>query len=107
MLGVQGWRDYHLPARVNGLVVQSAGSSDGFYTIDLRIEQLTVKSQTVALVDVSFIRVEVLPWVREGAPLPVKKGDEVCVSGNLMWDGDGFLEIHPKRALEISKNKCP
>jgi hypothetical protein len=106
MLGIQGWRDYHLSGTVSGAVVQCAGSSDGLYTVDVAIGQLTIQGQTVALVNSTFIRVEVFPWVRENAPLPVKNGDEVCVSGKLMWDGDGFLEIHPRHANEISKDKC-
>jgi hypothetical protein len=107
MLGIQGWRDYHLAARVGATVVQSAGSTDGLYTIDLRIQHLNVGSQMVELLRPSFIRIEVFPSVRKGAPLPVNAGDELCIGGKLMWDGDGFLEIHPKRADEIRRGNCP
>jgi hypothetical protein len=109
MLGIQGWRDYHLPANVRGTVVQAVGSSDGLYTIDLAIKQLTVDGRVVQLQRASFVRVEVLPFVRIGAPLPVCKDDEIRVSGELMWDADGFLEVHPKHAREIAtvKYKSP
>lgn len=107
MLGIQGWRNYRLPARVSGKVVQAAGSSDGLYTIDLAIENLSVDGKPVRLSRPSFIRVEVFPLVRHGAPLPVCKDELVCISGKLMWDGDGFLEIHPKHPNEILKGTCP
>ena len=107
MLGIQGWRDYHLPARVNAKVVQAAGSTDLFYTIDLKIESLTVGGEDVRTPEGgSFIRVEVLPRVRVGARLPVQPDQSVCISGKLMWDADGFLEIHPNTAKQIEVCSC-
>jgi len=105
ILGIQGWRNYHLPAKVSGTVVHAAGSSDGLYTIDLEIYDLTLANQSVPLLHSSFIRVEAFPWVRFGAPLP-REGDGACVSGKLMWDGDGFLEIHPTSSSQIKPGKC-
>jgi hypothetical protein len=105
ILGVQGWRNYHLPAQVSGTVIHAAGSSDGLYTIDLEIDGLMVANQSVALFHPSFIRVEVFPWVRFGALLP-RKGEKACVSGKLMWDGDGFLEIHPGTSSQVKPGKC-
>jgi hypothetical protein len=101
MLGIQGWRNYHLPASVSGTVVQAVGSTDGFYTIDLAIQELTVDAQPVRLLRASFIRIEVLPLARKDPPLPVCKSEEVRISGKLTWDADGFLEIHPKHSNEI------
>ena len=106
MLGIQGWRDYHLEARVSGRVVHGAVSSDGLYTIDLRLDSLTVSNRSVRLICPSFIRVEVFPRARKGEHLPVTPGDAYCISGRLMWDGDGFLEIHPRHAADISAVKC-
>ena len=107
-MGIQGWRDYHLSARVNGTVIQAAGSTDGLYTIDLRILQLHVGDQAVVLPEhLVFIRIEVFPFVRGGAPLPVHAYDKVCISGKLMWDADGFLEIHPKNSKDILRRSCP
>lgn len=97
LLGVQGWKDYHLLAQVSGTVVQATGSDDGLYTIDLQIRQLTVGGQLVELSHGSFIRVEVFPFVRIGAWVPVFERDDLCIAGALMWDADGFLEIHPKK----------
>jgi hypothetical protein len=107
LLGVQGWRDYHLAATVRGNVVHAAGSTDGLYTIDVQIDQLYLDSQPVRLgFSPAFIRIEVFPFARIGAPLPVRKNDPVCVSGKLMWDADGFLEIHPKRPSDFAERRC-
>jgi|SRR5579864_2541420 len=102
ILGIQGWKDYHLTAQVDGTVVQVAGSTDGLYTIDVSIKQLKVADRLVTLAHPSsFIRVEVFPFVRIGAHLPRHAKDSVCISGKLMWDADGFLEIHPQQAVQI------
>jgi hypothetical protein len=107
VLGIQGWKDYRLPATVKGKVVQAAASTDLLYTIDLRIEELHVDAKFVALpVSPTFIRVEVFPFVRIGAPLPLHQGDEACVSGALMWDADGFMEIHPKNRRDFWAKHC-
>jgi hypothetical protein len=107
MLGIQGWRNYHVRVVADGAVVQAASSTDGFYTIDIAVKHLVVDGETVRLEHQSYIRAEVKPWVRRGAPLPVSKGDDVCVSGSLMWDGDGFLEAHPRRGSDILGQTCP
>lgn len=106
MLGVQGWRNYHVLAQVDGTVVHAASSSDGFYTIDIGVRYLVVGGDSVKLMHDSFIRVEVKPWVRKGAPLPVSENSNVCIVGSLMWDGDGFLEIHPQKAADIVPRSC-
>jgi hypothetical protein len=106
MVGIQGWRDYHLRATAKGTVIHATWSTDFFYTIDLRIEQLSVQRQAVRLpTHPTFIRIEVFPLVRIGAPLPVREGEEIIVSGKLMWDADGFLEIHPKKRKDFETPK--
>jgi hypothetical protein len=107
MLGIQGWRNYHVHIVAGGAVVQAASSTDGFYTIDIAVKHLAVDGETIKFEHMSYIRAEVKPWVRRGAPLPVAKGDNVCVSGSLMWDGDGFLEVHPGRGSDILRQACP
>jgi len=106
LLGIQGWKDYHLQAQVSGTVTHAAGSDDGLFTIDVQVAHLRVGDRPIELLRPSFIRVEVFPLVRVGAQLPKKEGDNVCVSGKLMWDADGFLEIHPKKSQQIQLHPC-
>jgi hypothetical protein len=107
MLGIQGWRNYRMDARVSGSVTHASGSDDGFYTIDIEIDALNVNGASELGAKGRFIRVETLPWVRPGAPLPVKSQESVCIFGGLWWDADGFLEIHPRRSTDVKKGFCP
>jgi hypothetical protein len=107
MLGIQGWHNYHMDARVSGNVTHASGSDDGFYTIDIAIDGFVVDGQPATKAKGRFIRVEMLPWVRPGAPLPVGSGDPVCILGGLWWDADGFLEIHPRKSADMKKGLCP
>jgi hypothetical protein len=106
MWGIQGWRNYHIQAQVTGIVTHAAGSTDGLYTIDVRITDLTLNHKEVSISCPSFIRIEVFPLVRFGAPLPHYPGDVVCIAGGLYWDADGFLEIHPAKSRDISRGQC-
>ncbi|HEV2711395.1 MAG TPA: hypothetical protein VGU67_14355 [Edaphobacter sp.] len=107
MLGIQGWHYYQMDAKVSGRVTHAAGSDDGFYTIDIEIDELRVDGKYANNTTGKFIRVETLPWVRRGAPFPLKSQDSVCIFGGLWWDADGFLEIHPKNSRDIKKHLCP
>jgi hypothetical protein len=107
MLGIQGWRDYRMRATAGGKVVYSAGSTDGLYTIDLQLDRLYVENWPAPLPQSpTFIRIEVFPLARFRAPLPVRKSEDVCISGKLMWDADGFLEIHPKKRTDFEQSRC-
>lgn len=100
-LGIRGWRNYRRSAVVSGRVVHSASSSDGLYTIDLEVSSLVVDSVPVDLDSRRYIRIEMFPHTRKHPPLPLHEDCRVKVSGTLMWDADGFLEIHPQKAEDL------
>jgi hypothetical protein len=95
-----------MAAKADGTVEQQAGSTDGLYTIDLRLNNLTVAGTPIPLAKVSYLRIEVFPSAKRGAQLPVKVGDQLCISGKFMWDGDGFFEIHPHTGRDIQRQSC-
>jgi hypothetical protein len=72
-------------------------STDGFYTIDVALEALTVGGETAPAG--RFLRLEVEPGTRAHevcVKAPVKEGTLVTFGGALVVDTDGpFLEIHP------------
>lgn len=105
-LGIQGWHDYHMVAQADGVVEHQAGSTDGLYTIDLRLNSLTVAGTLIPLAKISYLRIEVFPRAKRGAQLPVKVGDQLCISGKFMWDGDGFFEIHPPTGQDVQHQSC-
>jgi hypothetical protein len=96
-----------MDARVSGSVTHASSSDDGFYTIDIEIDTLSVNGASAPNAKGRFIRVETLPWVRSGAPLPVTSQEPVCILGGLWWDADGFPEIHPRRSADVKKGFCP
>jgi len=101
MNGVQGWRDYRINIAIDGKVAQLAHSLDGMTTVDLEVRRVKM-SQTIP-VDVpnKFLRMEIFGYVGRHLQVAALQDRVVEVRGKLMWDGDGFLEIHPISASGI------
>jgi len=102
-IGILGWRDMKTSVTVAGRVEQAAYSTDHFLTLDVRLREMTANGQPVALTPPRYLRAEVCV-TRLGLPQAKwpKTGDSVRITGLLMWDGDGFLEVHPQRAEDVT-----
>jgi hypothetical protein len=109
------WDEYNYWVIAEGEVIHEARSTDGLETIDVRLITLVVFDSELGIITAGsilgaskcrwafdtqnpkFIRAEVFPQV-----LLAYKGnrprisDKIIIKGRLMWDRDGFLEIHPK-----------
>ncbi len=100
--GVFGWKDMHIAAVVIGTVEQVATSTDHFVTADLRVGELTANGAPVDVDDKRYLRAEIcarrLRLAKAALPCP---GDTIRITGLILWDGDGFLEIHPQRAEDV------
>lgn len=96
-IGIRGWRDYCLDVEVTGQVWQVARSWDGYETVDIALERFGSAGDPANLVAGrhKFIRLELRRAVRKGMRRNPAPGDRVEVRGHLLWDGDGFLEVHP------------
>jgi hypothetical protein len=96
-IGILGWRDTGFSMTVSGTVVHSpVYSSDGFLTIDLRLSKIVIGGKDIPLVGERFIRAEVCvcsPGLQRNQ-FPITN-DRLAVTGRVLWDGDGFYEIHP------------
>jgi hypothetical protein len=97
-IGISGWKETGCWGEGSGRPVRDAQhSTDGFYTIDVALEALTVGGQ--AALAGRTLRLEVEPGTRAHdvcAKAPVKQGTLVTFGGALVVDTDGpFLEIHP------------
>jgi hypothetical protein len=103
------WDEYDFWLMAKGEVQNVAYSWDGFETIDIKLINITVfKSETALqnadLIDETsiplmgkFIRIEVRPNVLLACNMPQPIVAETMIfKGQLLWDRDGFLEIHPK-----------
>jgi hypothetical protein len=102
--GICGWTDYHLVACASGQVEHAALSQDGIYTVDILIIALsgsfTVNGSN-GIEKPNYMRAEIFSDVVAATVTLPKVGDQVDICGELFWDGDGFLEIHPRSGADI------
>lgn len=102
-LGVQGWKDFHLDARARGTVVQHQLSSDRILTVDLKLNLLEVNGTPIPLPGDRFIRAEIYRGRARVDKLKIAQKDAVMiVKGKLVWDTDGWFEIHPQKSGDVS-----
>jgi hypothetical protein len=107
--GVSGWEETGCEARALGRPVRDAQhSTDGFWTIDVRLEEFRIGTTPADLTEPKFLRVEVEPGtkahdvceetrVREGVPL--------AFGGAVVVDEDGpFLEAHPEADFRVGES---
>ena len=101
-MGIQGWKDFHLHAKARGHVMQHEASSNGFRTADLRLESLTVDNVRVRWKGTRFMRVEIFLGKVSVKPAILDDANALlCVEGKLVWDEDGWFEIHPERSGDV------
>jgi hypothetical protein len=93
-----------------GVLVYDAGhSSDGFYTLDVRLESFTIGGLTAPTDPPRYLRVEVEPGrpahdvCARGLP---RRGDRVHFGGPVVTDHDGaFLEVHPFDEFRLDESR--
>jgi hypothetical protein len=100
-LGIFGWTDYCTEACGAGKVLQAASSRHSFYTVDMELSEFTVWGEPTRLDRRRFIRVEMHGKAKQEPPRLPRASESVRICGKLMWDGDGFLEIHPGTAADV------
>ena len=101
-MGVQGWKDFHLHARARGQVMQHEVSSSGYRTVDLRLKSLSVDNVRVHWKGTRYMRVEIyLGKVAVDPAILDNTNALLHVEGKLVWDEDGWFEIHPQRTGDV------
>lgn len=100
-----GWKQTGCTAFATVTLVRDAQhSTDGFWTLDTSVKQLTIGNVTFASAG-KFIRIEVEPNRKAHdvcTAMPPKQGQQVKLSGPVLIDDDGpFLEIHPVDYFQI------
>lgn len=100
--GIQGWKDYHMHAKVVGTVMQHEFSSNGFLTMDVRLNSLTIKRVPVRFIGTRYIRLEIfLGKVSVAAAVYERTNAQVVAQGKFVWDSDGWFEIHPQKTGDV------
>jgi hypothetical protein len=98
-IGIFGWTDYGYKAEAIGKVIQARLSSDRLFTVDLMLNQIRIGDALLSGTRCRFLRAEVY---QGNTPVPKNiremSAPVVLIRGELVWDGDGHLEIHPEHA---------
>ena len=108
--GISGWEETGCEARAAGRAVRDAQhSTDGFWTIDARLEAFRIGTVSADLTAARFVRVEVEPGTKAHdacAGTRVLEGMRVAFGGAVVVDSDGpFLEIHPEEDFLIEEKR--
>jgi len=74
---------------------------DGFHTVDLALSEFQVNGEPTRLEGPRFLRIEMYGKAKKQTRRLPRKGEAVWICGKLMWDGDGFLEIHSRTAADV------
>jgi hypothetical protein len=105
-LGISGWQETGCEAQASGRPVRDAQhSTDGFWTIDVRLEAFWIGTSSTDPAPPKYIRLEVEPDTKAHdvcAATRVLGGMELAFAGAVVVDTDGpFLEVHPEGDFRI------
>lgn len=103
-VGISGWTDTGCSGRgIGDLVRDAQHSTDGFWTLDVRLESFRVGDRDAAAG--RFVRIEVEPGSRAHAVCSERAIRARCAvgfSGAILVDTDGpFLEVHPDQDFDV------
>src|SRR5262245_6536743 len=105
-LGISGWKETGCNAEARGSPVRDAQhSTDGFWTIDVRLQSFAIGPTAPDPSRPGFLRVEVEPGTAAHevcAGTRIVAGMILAFGGAVVIDSDGpFLEIHPDQDFQI------
>ena len=105
-LGISGWKETGCDAVAAGRPVRDAQhSTDGFWTIDVRLDSFTIGAASQDPGRANYIRVEVEPDTAAhdvSAQTQIREGMPIAFGGAVVIDTDGpFLEVHPEEDFRI------
>jgi hypothetical protein len=104
--GISGWKETGCGARASGRPVRGAQhSTDGFWTVDVALEELAIGTMPVDLSVPRYLRLEVEPNTAAHevcAGNAIEPSAELAFGGAVVIDTDGpFLEVHPEENFRI------
>jgi len=103
--GISGWSPTGCAALARGVAVRDAQrSTDGFWTIDIRLSQFSIADREAP--EGRCLRVEVEPGTKAHdvcAQSRIVEGNRLEVGGEVVIDNDppAFPEIHPDNQLRV------
>ncbi|HXC35902.1 MAG TPA: hypothetical protein VNV43_08500, partial [Candidatus Acidoferrales bacterium] len=100
--GIQGWKDYHMQANARGIAIQHEFSSNGFLTMDLRLQSLRINRVRIPLRGTRYMRLEIfLGKVSVDKAAYTQTNAVIAGQGKFVWDSDGWFEIHPQKTGDV------
>jgi hypothetical protein len=107
-LGISGWKETGCESEASGRPVRDAQhSTDGFWTIDVRLDSLRLGQTPADLTSPRFLRIEVEPKTAAHAVCAaqtITTSVALGFGGPVVIDTDGpFLEVHPDENFRISR----
>ena len=100
--GIQGWKDYHMNAQATGVALRHEFTSGPYLTVDMRLQSLTVNRVAVPVRGLRYMRVVIfLPKASVAAAVYERTNPVVVAQGKLVWNFDGWFEIHPQKDGDV------
>ncbi|HTR40018.1 MAG TPA: hypothetical protein VMH87_00190 [Pseudomonadales bacterium] len=100
--GIQGWKDYHMDAVATGVALRHEFTSGPYLTLDMRLQSLTVNHVAVRFHGTNYMRVVTFLGKVSVGPLVYEETNPVVAAhGKLVWNRDGWFEIHPQETGDV------
>ena len=110
-LGISGWVDTGCDATSQGWAVRDAQhSTDGFWTIDVKLAQFTVNGKTLPGGQQRYVRIEVEPNTPAHAKAGVRANQFINFGGRVLIDthhGEELIEVHPFNPITLATEPTP
>ena len=89
-------------AKATGVVVQHELSSNGFLTMDVRLQTLLINRVPIRWPGTRYIRFEIfLGKVSVDKTISDETNEMIVGMGKFVWDSDGWFEIHPQKTGDV------
>ena len=104
--GISGWKETGCSAEASGRPLREAQhSTDGFWTIDVALEEIAIGMVPVDVHPACYLRLEIEPGTAAHdvcAKSMIEPTTELTFGGAIVIDTDGpFLEVHPEEDFQI------
>ena len=107
-LGLGGWVDTGCDATAVGSPVRDAQhSTDGFWTIDVKLQSFMVGGESIPAGPQRFVRIEVEPNTPASGHAFVRTDQPIRFSGRVLIDthhGDELIEVHPYEPITLESD---
>lgn len=110
-MGIGGWVDTGCEATAEGWPVRDAQhSTDGFWTIDVKLKKLVIQNRTFPANQLRFVRIEVEPKTPAHAKAAARANSFISFHGHVLIDthhGDELIEVHPWDPITLAQEPTP